>query len=276
MLKVMALALLLALAVTAPVEATVRGTHVSATLVAESAWIRPGRLLTVGLRLRMDAEWHTYWKNPGDSGLATRIRWTLPPGFEAGPIAWPRPERFASDPLASYGYDGEVLLLSQIRTPPDLAVGTPVAIGARVDWLECRDVCKPGRGELTLRLDVKDLDPSPDPGWAKAFAEARGRLPRERPPWSLAGSSAQKSLTLQARGAAPAPREAYFFPGRPDLVEHGAAQRLTTEKGGFRLEIPMSANAKAPDKVEGVLVADGVGYEVSAPVRSPNPIGEKP
>jgi DsbC/DsbD-like thiol-disulfide interchange protein len=263
----MDLALLAALIVVAPAGATVRGTHVTATLVAESAWIRPGRPFTVGLRLQMDPEWHTYWKNPGDSGLATRIRWTLPPGFEAGPIAWPRPERFASDPLASYGYDREVLLLSELRAPANLAVGAPVAIVARVDWLECRDLCRPGKGELTLRLEVKDAETRPDESSAKAFAEARARLPRERAAWTLAGTAAPGTLTLRASGAAPAPREAYFFPGRADLVEHGAAQRLISEKGGFRLEIPMSANARPPEKLEGVLVADGVGYEVSAPVR---------
>jgi len=104
----MSLALLAPLLVLAAAEpSATAGPHVTASLAAERAWIQPGKAFSVGLRLQMDPEWHTYWKNPGDSGLPTRIRWTLPAGFEAGPIAWPSPERFATGPLASYGYDGE-------------------------------------------------------------------------------------------------------------------------------------------------------------------------
>jgi thiol:disulfide interchange protein DsbD len=268
----MLLAALLAVLVAA--EPTVRGAHVTASLIAEKAWIQPGRPLTLGLRLKMDPEWHTYWKNPGDSGLPTRIRWTLPPGFEAGPIGWPSPERFAMEPLASYGYDAEVVLLSEVRVPAQAAVGSPLVIAARADWLECRDVCKPGKAELTLRLDVKGQDPPADGRWAQAFADARSRLPRGRPSWTVSGNAGPGALTLTARGATASPREAYFFPSRADLVEHGAPQRLTSEKGGFRLELPMATNARPPDSLEGVLVADGVGYEISVPIRAVNPKGE--
>jgi len=254
--------LLLALAPALP-PSTVRGVNVTASLIPEQAWIRPGRSLVIGLRLQMAPEWHTYWKNPGDSGLPTRIRWTLPQGFEAGPIAWPTPERFATNPLASYGYDQDVMLLSEVRTPAQ--VGSPVVIAARVDWLECKDVCRPGKAELAVQLEVTGNDPLPDPRWAKAFADTRARLPRSRPPGSLAASAGAGGITL--RGAAPAARDAYFFPARPDLVEHGAAQALTPEAGGFRLRIPMAANAKLPDSLEGVLVADGVGFEVAVPIR---------
>jgi thiol:disulfide interchange protein DsbD len=267
-------ALILALLAGVPAESTVRGAHVTASLLAEQAWIRPGRPLTVGLRLQMDPEWHTYWKNPGDSGLPTRIRWTLPVGFEAGAIAWPSPERFAAEPLASYGYAGEVVLLSEIHVPAQAPLGSAVVIAARADWLECRDVCRPGKAELALRLDVKDEEPRRDDRWAMAFAEARARMPRERASWTIAGDAGRGALTLLARGAATPPRQAYFFPGRPDVVEHGAPQHLAAQKGGFRLEIPLAANAKPPESLEGVLVADGVGYELTAAIRPSTAKGE--
>jgi thiol:disulfide interchange protein DsbD len=187
---------------------TVRGAHVTASLIAEPAWIRPGRPLSVGLRLRMDPEWHTYWKNPGDSGLPTRIRWTLPPGFEAGPLVWPTPERFASDPLASYGYSGEVVMLSEIRTPA-VAAGASVEIAARVDWLECREVCRPGKAELALSLEVKAGDPPPDARFVKDFAGARARLPKDRGPWSFEAKGGADPRPRPRRRAGAA--QAYFF-----------------------------------------------------------------
>jgi DsbC/DsbD-like thiol-disulfide interchange protein len=239
--------------------------HVRATLLAAQAWARPGRPLTLGVRLQMDPEWHTYWKNPGDSGLATRIRWTLPAGFEVAPILWPKPERFVAGPLASYGYSGEVLLLSEVRTPAAQSPGA-IEIAARVDWLECRDVCRPGRADLSLRLEVKSAEAPPVAEVARAFTETRTRLPRARSPWSLAATPTAGSVVLTAHGAAAAPREAYFFPARADWVEHAAVQTLTAEPAGFRLRIPLGANAKLPETVEGVLVADGMSFEVAVRV----------
>ena len=77
----------------------VQSEHVETELVSEVAAIAPGEPFTVGLRMRMDDHWHTYWINPGDSGLATSIEWTLPEGFSAGPIRYPAPERIPTPPL---------------------------------------------------------------------------------------------------------------------------------------------------------------------------------
>jgi hypothetical protein len=85
------------------------GRHVRASLVAEADAAQPGRSLLVGFRLEMEPGWHTYWRNPGDSGLPTKVRWELPEGFSAGELQWPRPIRFATGPLVSYGYEHEVL-----------------------------------------------------------------------------------------------------------------------------------------------------------------------
>jgi hypothetical protein len=85
--------------------------HVEAELVSAVRSIEPGKPFTVALRLKHDEHWHTYWKNPGDSGMATAIQWSLPAGFAAGPIEWPTPRRIPIPPLANFGYDGEIYLL---------------------------------------------------------------------------------------------------------------------------------------------------------------------
>ncbi|MGH7418903.1 MAG: protein-disulfide reductase DsbD domain-containing protein, partial [Candidatus Rokuibacteriota bacterium] len=77
---------------------------VSVALISESAAIEPGGTLWVGLRQRIAPGWHTYWLNPGDSGESPTIEWALPPGWSAGPIVWPQPERVPVGPLMSYGY----------------------------------------------------------------------------------------------------------------------------------------------------------------------------
>ena len=142
-----ALALLLAL-VPAAQAAPVRTEHVEAELVAESASAAPGKPATVGLRLKMDEHWHTYWRNPGDSGLPTKIRWTLSEGWKAGPIQWPYPEAQRIGPLMNYGYADEVLLLVELTPPADAKPG-PIALQADADWLVCKDICIPDKSSLS-------------------------------------------------------------------------------------------------------------------------------
>jgi DsbC/DsbD-like thiol-disulfide interchange protein len=105
--------------------------HVTAELVSELDAIVPGATWLVALRLVSEPGWHTYWKNPGDAGSATNLRWTLPPGFRAGPILWPTPDRLAEPPLAAYGYQGEVLLLAEIEAPQALPARRPAGDAGR-------------------------------------------------------------------------------------------------------------------------------------------------
>src|SRR5215831_18427569 len=113
-----AAALLLAATLSgAAAAAPVRTAHVEAELVPASTALVPGTSTTVALRLKMDRGWHTYWQNPGESGLPTTLAWKLPEGFEAGPILWAPPQALPAGPLMNYGYQGEVLLLTEIAVP---------------------------------------------------------------------------------------------------------------------------------------------------------------
>jgi thiol:disulfide interchange protein DsbD len=129
-----------------PVEA--RTDQVEARLLIPVRSVRPGQTLDIGLRQRIAAHWHTYWVNPGDSGMPTRIRWRLPAHAQVGPIEWPVPQRFSLGPAVNYGYADEVVLLSRLQVPTDLRRGESFDIRAEVEWLVCRDVCIPQQVEL--------------------------------------------------------------------------------------------------------------------------------
>ena len=246
------------------------GRHVKASLVAEAAAVRPGQPLTVGVRLEMEKGWHTYWRNPGDSGLPTRVTWDLPAGFAAGEIRWPYPARFRTGPLVSYGYEDEVLLPVEIRVPATLAA-SEVRIAARVDWLECQEACLPGRADVSLILPVKP-EASPGPH-AALFAGVRRRLPRKDPAWRFSASSAASGLTLVVRGPrAAALREAYFYAVTPRLLDYAKPQALTREGAVHRLALARDPNGAPADRLAGVLVAetgDGTtAVEVDVPLVS--------
>ena len=154
----------------------VKTAHVEAELVAAKTALVPGEPITVALRLVLEKGWHTYWRNPGDSGLPTTLAWTLPPGVEAGPIEWPAPQMLPVGPLVNYGYEGVALHLVEIRPQRSLAVGSTTVLAARADWLVCKEVCIPEGADLTLALPVAESAP-PDARWGAEIAAARAALP---------------------------------------------------------------------------------------------------
>jgi thiol:disulfide interchange protein DsbD len=123
--------------------APVRTEHVEAELVAAKSAIVLRRAITIALRLGIEKGWHTYWRNPGDSGLPTTLAWTLPAGVEAGAIEWPAPRALPAGPLVNYGYENEVLHLVELKPARTLAHGGIVTLNARADWLVCRRRASP-------------------------------------------------------------------------------------------------------------------------------------
>src|SRR5262249_30267197 len=129
--------------------------HVRVSLISDAAAIAPRQQFTVGLVQTIEPGWHTYWRNPGDSGDATKIAWRLPPRFVAGDIRWPAPERMPVAFLMNYGYAGEVILPVAMTAPASLPVGRQVTLSADVSWLVCSDICVPEQATVTLTLPVE-------------------------------------------------------------------------------------------------------------------------
>lgn len=133
--------------------------QVRAELVAHAPdGVNTGKTLWLGLQLQHQPHWHTYWKNPGDSGLSTQLAWTLPKGVTAGDIAWPTPQKIAIGNLANFGYEGTVLLpvpltISSAFVPSPLA--RDLEIGLTASWLVCRQECIPQEGHFVLRVPLK-------------------------------------------------------------------------------------------------------------------------
>ena len=133
--------------------------YVRAELLAHAPQgVAPGQPLWLGLSITHQPEWHTYWKNPGDSGLPTDLAWTLPAGLDAGEIAWPLPKKIPIGTLANYGYEGTVLLPVPVTVASSFApspLAKAATIKLRASWLVCRKECIPEEGEFTLQLPIQ-------------------------------------------------------------------------------------------------------------------------
>jgi len=244
------------------------GPAVQVQLICDTDSVQPGRPLLVGLRFELQEHWHIYWRNPGDSGMPPQVRWKLPAGFQAGTIRWPVPERLGSGSVIDFGYPGSVLLPVEIQTPASaLEAGSTVTLSAEVSWLACKDICVPGRADLTLSLPVR-LAPGPAPGSHALFQETASRLPRPMPAgWKAEAVPEREAFVVTIRGAGEA--KAWFFPFEGDQIDHAAPQNATAFPGGLRLTLRKSGQlAGTPARLEGVLkLGSGEAYAVSVPVR---------
>jgi thiol:disulfide interchange protein DsbD len=248
------LALALALPA-APMAQPVRADNAEAELVAATDAVVPKRPLAVALRIKHDPEWHTYWQVPGDSGLPTRINWKLPPGWSAGPIDWPVPKRLPVGPLMNFGYDGEVLLLTQLTPPVDLKPGGQIEFAARADFLICRDVCIPSGADLKLNLPVRDVaNPSRR---AAQFIATRAMVPQRATLPDADATIEDERIRVSFRPANDLTR-LEFFPLQEGRIEPAAPQLVRVEDGRTAVYLTAAKPVAAEfSRLKGVLVAGG-------------------
>ncbi|MDQ6924541.1 MAG: thioredoxin family protein, partial [Pseudomonadota bacterium] len=211
----------------------------------------------------MERGWHTYWQNAGDSGLPTTLTWKLPEGLKAGPIRWPAPRALPVGPLVNYGYEGEVLLLSDIATVPDFLSGKTVTLSARADWLVCKEICIPEGADLSLTLPViaDAAQVTRDPRWIDAIAKTRTSLPRPADAWNVTATGRGSTVELHLAPAAGQDSAAsiagsHFFPYVEGQIEASGVQSLTHQGTDWSLSLPVASQRVGEfRRVAGVLVS---------------------
>ena len=250
--------------------------HGTLELVAEDQWIAPGRTIRLGLHFQLEKGWHIYWVNPGDSGEPPRVKWRLPAGVTAGEIRWPTPRRLGTSSIVDFGYEDEVVLIAPLRGVAGLAAPGPedgsAQLRAEVKVLVCREMCIPGKAQVSLTLPVKSQLPVPDPQVAELFATARKALPPAAPAsWRISVSDTRDSFALTAKlGQHVA--QASFFPLEESQIKNAVPQQFTAVPGGFRLTLQKSDQLLKPvARLKGVLVLAGDrGYTIDVPVGKAN------
>ncbi|MET0156154.1 MAG: thioredoxin family protein [Rickettsiales bacterium] len=243
--------------------------HASPSLSAEYAQVDGSAPFYALFRLDLEKNWHSYWKNPGDSGLETTIEWKLPEGFTASELIWQPPHRMPLGPLTNYGYENSAYYLTKITPPPSLPRGAPITLTVKANWLVCRDVCVPENAAKTLTIDVGDASlPSSD----KKLID-RLRDSANPPPLDLEGANIDNGgveLLLSGPNVPQKPGDAYFFPEDGGLIDHAAAQSFSYKNGKLRLRMARGPG-EAPTRVVGFLEATAAGatahYRVDGDVR---------
>jgi len=242
-------------------------------LLSEHGSAAPGGVLSLGLRLEMEPGWHVYWVNPGDAGIPPSIAWTATSGATPDSLRWPVPDTMLVDPLMDYGYGHDVLLPFSARVDP--GAKDRVVLEGKAKWLECKDICVPGKAELGLSLPVAGSTSAPLPATADLFDKFRRALPAREVGWTLRAALADSFVFLTARSSAGTPlsEPVRFFPLDQGLVDNPAAQPWIPTSDGFRMKIRRDGVVHlALDSLRGVLAHprgwkdDRRGWEIRVPL----------
>jgi thiol:disulfide interchange protein DsbD len=283
--RILAAATLVAAALL-PVAALAQGKAVASTertrtelLAHAPEGVAAGKPLWLGLQITHQPQWHSYWKNPGDSGLPTQLTWTLPAGLEAGEIAWPVPEKTFVGPLANYGYDDTVLLPVPVTVTPAFkpSAAGDLDIQLKASWLVCKQECIPEEGTYTLKLPVRSTTAL----HGAAFEAALAAQPRPvatsgntRIPDSIARIEGDtlaisvQGLPVELRG-----KSLDFFPETAEVIDPGGKWTQAWNGAEWTARVPLSAHRSAsPTLMPVVLTSDGRGWRAELKVAGTWPV----
>jgi thiol:disulfide interchange protein len=254
--------------------------HTQATLLLGAKTARPGDNVLAGVRLRMDPDWHTYWQNPGASGIPTTFKWKLPPQITAGDPQWPIPEKLPDKDLTTYIYTNEVIVLVPFKIAATAPAGK-LLLTATVSWLECAIQCVPGHEEVQAELEIGEMsETSADNATLVAWQQ---RLPKPAPAgavraqWEKTADDNLRSILIE--WSAPEADHADFFPDASESFEvQPEVEGVTAPPGLARIRKQIKKlSGDWPKVISGLLVqglgAKRTGYLVKLELGATEPGG---
>ena len=212
-----------------------------------------GSSFLAAVEIDTDPHWHVYWRNPGDSGVPTKIEWTAPHGWRIEPLDFPVPRRFAPGGVAAYGFEGTTLFLA--RVTPSSASGT---IRAQAKWLVCANACIPGGALVAAKVSVGRVVRKA--AQARRLAAAMNALPRRATGWVLEAVRGREGIVFDA--APPqggrSPDSAEFFPYDSGLIDQSKRATATLKEGRYVFKMEASPFPEPRSRLYGLIVfSDG-------------------
>ncbi|VTY39848.1 Thiol:disulfide interchange protein DsbD [Xylophilus ampelinus] len=239
--------------------------------------VEPGKTVWVGLQLAHQPEWHSYWKNSGDSGLPTKLEWQLPVGVTAGEIAWPMPRKYPIGTLINYGYEHTVLLPVPLTIAPEFKpslLANALEVKLKAQWLVCRKECIPEEGEFALAVPSRSATALHGPAFQASFAAQ---------PKPLAGQATVTiegtALRLRVDGL-PADlrgKQLEFFPETAEVIETSAPWKQAWQGELWTATVPLSPHrVQSPQVMPIVLTQGSMGWSIDAQVQGAWPAAPAP
>ena len=246
----------LSLCVPPVIAAPVRSGSVEAELIAATDEIVSGGTVTLAIRIKAAEHWHVYWENPGDSGSPVKVKWDAPESATIGDLQFPVPKEYETAGFVTFGHEGELYLLAELKLAADIPVGTIVPVNAKVSWLACDpNRCVPGRADLSLSLKATASNPKPN-RWTTKIQSAQSALPT-----AIEGTAkvADQSVTIEIpkkdlpKDSSAKPTA--FLPAQSGIFKIGEPKpRVSTDAAGnVKIILQKEADSELPNEIRGVV-----------------------
>jgi len=241
-------------------QATVTRPHVTISLVPEHTAIVAGMPTRVALRFQVEPGWHVYWKNPGESGVATTANWTTPAGFAVGPMLYPTPSRLDVAGVVTHVHEGDVVFVTPVATPLKLRDRTAL-LATRVRYGVCKDVCYPGQATLSVSMPVM-TDASRTSAWLAVDSTFEAVRPREKGVTAGFTWNGDRGILSVVMPPGCQGETATFFPDDRDLSPAAVTVPMPRGCGPAQFTIPLREKPKGTPRGVVVVGTDRKGYEV--------------
>ncbi len=230
---------------------------ITTRLSASHAQVTPGQTIQLAWQFKLEPHWHIYWRNAGDSGLPPQLTPNLPGNPEPLALTFPTPQVISIPPLTNYGYENTVTFTTNFTLPSGLAQGLNV-LPFTASFLYCKDVCMPGRAELTLPLTVAArAQTNPE---FKPATNLPQPLPERAISAETTGATIQLTLPLNL-----ASQSVRFLPNEDGIINDSAPQSLTGNTLSIQLD---EQTVTPPTTLSGLLLVNGQGFSFSTPLLS--------
>ena len=230
---------------TAQVQATLQVYAPNGLGAGETFWL--------GLQIQHQAHWHTYWRNPGDSGLATELQWQLPEGLKPGNLIWPAPQKIPVGSMANYGYEGTVLLVTPVQVAPKFKANeapSDITVQLHASWLVCKQECIPQEGDFVVRVPVKGSTVMAPEAFQAALANQAQMLTGKH---EAVIAEDGRTLTLKVETLPPELSSGAWtvFPQTPNVMRNNATPNIQAD----RITLPISSERMdSPKRMAWLLV----------------------
>ena len=230
---------------TAQVQATLQVYAPNGIVAGETLWL--------GLQIQHQAHWHTYWRNPGDSGLATELQWQLPEGLKPGNLIWPAPQKIPVGSMANYGYEGTVLLVTPVQVAPKFKANeasSDITVQLHASWLVCKQECIPQEGDFVVRVPVKGSTVMAPEAFQAALANQAQMLTGKH---EAVIAEDGRTLTLKVETLPPELSSGAWtvFPQTPNVMRNNATPNIQAD----RITLPISSERMdSPKRMAWLLV----------------------
>ena len=230
---------------TAQVQATLQVYAPNGLGAGETFWL--------GLQIQHQAHWHTYWRNPGDSGLATELQWQLPEGLKPGNLIWPAPQKIPVGSMANYGYEGTVLLVTPVQVAPKFKANeasSDITVQLHASWLVCKQECIPQEGDFVVRVPVKGSSVMAPEAFHAALANQAQMLTGKH---EAVIAEDGRTLTLKVETLPPELSSGAWtvFPQTPNVMRNNATPNIQAD----RITLPISSERMdSPKRMAWLLV----------------------